>query len=150
MSISVNQPTQPTIVVQSAKEPGCLIQAIWFLVVGWWLGAAMITLGWILNITIIGLPLGMALLNNVPKALALQNPERYLRAVMRNGVTVVQQTEAPQLNFFVRMAFFLLIGWWWSGIWLSIAFALCATIILLPIGLEMFRLTPMMTTLKRY
>ena len=34
MSTSVNQPTQPTIVVQSAKEPGCLIQAIWFLVVG--------------------------------------------------------------------------------------------------------------------
>ena len=142
--------SQPTIVVQNGKEPNWLIQAIWFLVIGWWLGAAMITVGWILNVTIIGLPLGMALLNNVPKALALQNPERYIRAVTKNGVTVVQQLNPPQHNFLVRTAFFLLIGWWWSGMWLGFAYALCATILLMPIGLEMFRLTPTMTTLKRY
>jgi uncharacterized membrane protein YccF (DUF307 family) len=143
-------PSQPVVVVRKSRGPGCLVQSLWFIFIGWWLGGLAITLAWILNVTIIGLPLGMAILNNIPKILALQNPETYLQAVSAGGRTVVTEREMPQYNFFLRAIFFLLIGWWWSGVWLVVAYALCATIILLPVGLQMFRLTPAMTTLRQY
>lgn len=136
--------------VRRAGEPGCLIQSLWFLFVGWWLGSLAISLAWVLNATILGLPLGMAILNNIPKLLALQNPERYVHVASRGGRTYIRETDLPEHPFLLRALYFLLIGWWWSGIWLGVAFVLCATIILLPVGLGMFRLAPAMTTLERY
>jgi uncharacterized membrane protein YccF (DUF307 family) len=148
------QPSKPaqtqTTIIQKTQGPGCLVQALWFLFVGWWLGGAATTLAWFLNTIIIGLPVGMAILNNIPKFIALQEPEKYLRVTSRDGSTRVTEIAPPQVNFLIRTVFFLLIGWWWSGIWMSIAYALCMTIILMPIGLQMFRMTPAMTTLRRY
>ena len=141
---------QSTITYQRGDGPGCLVQALWFLFIGWWLGAALITIAWALNVTIIGLPLGMAILNHIPKALALQNSEKIVVTSATGGQTILREKSLPQYNFLLRTLYFLLVGWWWSGMWLSIAYALCATFILLPIGLEMFRLTPLMTTLRRY
>lgn len=149
MATEPNHPQQ-TVIIQKGGGPGCLVQSLWFIFVGWWLGALVISLAWILNVTIIGLPLGMALLNNIPKMLALQSPEKQIQTVSSKGATIISEVDVPQNNFWLRAAYFLLIGWWWSGIWLVIAYALCATIILLPVGLEMFRLTPAMTTLRRY
>lgn len=147
----MNNQMQPrTVVVQRNSGPGCLVQSIWFLFVGWWLGAFVISIAWVLNITIIGLPLGMILLNNIPKILALQEPETKTQAVRTAGGIVIKQVEPTQINFIIRVAYFVLIGWWWSGIWLSIAYFLCATIILMPIGLSMFHSTPAMTTLRNY
>ena len=143
-------PSQQTVIVQRSSGPGCLVQSLWFIFVGWWLGALLISLAWLLNITIIGLPLGMAILNSIPKILALQSSEKQIHAISKQGATIISESELPQYNFWLRTAYFVLIGWWWSGIWLGIAYALCATIILLPIGLEMFRLTPAMTTLRKY
>lgn len=148
-----NANNSPTVVIRerTGSEPGCLIQALWYLAVGWWLGAAAISLAWVLNVTVIGLPLGMAILNNIPKALALQEPRTSLRGTMRrDGTLLLSENSAPQQPFWLRTVYFLLIGWWWSGIWLGVAYALCATILLMPLGLEMFRLTPAMTTLRRY
>ena len=143
-------PAQQTVIVQRSSGPGCLVQSLWFIFVGWWLGALLISFAWLLNITIIGFPLGMAILNSIPKILALQSSEKQIQAVSKQGATIISESELPQHNFWLRTAYFVLIGWWWSGIWLGIAYALCATIILLPIGLEMFRLTPAMTTLRKY
>ncbi len=92
----------------------------------------------------------MAILNNIPKILALQSSEKQIQVVSKNGTTMISETELPQHNFLLRAAYFILIGWWWSGIWLGIAYIICLTIILLPVGLQMFRLTPAMTTLRRY
>lgn len=143
-------PIQQTVIVQKSSEPGCLVQALWFLFIGWWLGGIVLTIAWVLNITIIGLPFGMALLNNVPKVLALQSAEKTIKMVSSNNKVIITESGVPQINFFVRAAFFLLIGWWWSGIWLGLGYLLCATIILMPIGLAVFRLTPTMTTLRKY
>jgi hypothetical protein len=81
------------VVVQNKSGPGCLVQALWFLFVGWWLGGILITIAWFLNITIIGLPLGMSILNNIPKVLALQEPTTQTRTVSYQGGTIVRQTE---------------------------------------------------------
>ena len=105
---------------------------------------------WALNATIILLPLGMVILNNIPKALALQDPLKYATVALHGNTAVVMQAGLPQHGFLLRAAFFLLVGWWWSGLWMGVAYALCATLILMPLGLAMFRLTPAMTTLRRY
>lgn len=139
-----------SVIYASRHEPGCLMQGIWLLLVGWWAGGVAISVAWFLNATIIGLPIGLAILNNLPKIFALQDPARRLKVVKEGDYTRIIETSLPQHNFLLRALFFLLIGWWWSAIWMTIAYALCLTLILMPIGLEMFRLVPFMTTLKRY
>ena len=113
---------------------------------GWWAGGIATAIAWFLNTTIIGLPIGLAILNNLPTILALQSPARVVYARGSNVGTL----PLPQYPFLLRAIYFLLIGWWWSGVWLSVAYALSLTIILLPFALEMVRSTPFMTTLKRY
>jgi uncharacterized membrane protein YccF (DUF307 family) len=142
--------TTPPIATEAKRGPGCLIQILWFLFVGWWLGAILIVIAWLMNVSIIGLPLGIAILNNIPRTLALQEPKVLLQTVERNGRTVIVESELPQPNFWLRAIYFVLVGWWWSGVWLLLAYVFCATIILMPVGLGMFRLTPAMTTLRRY
>jgi uncharacterized membrane protein YccF (DUF307 family) len=107
-------------------------------------------MAWLLNITIIGLPIGLAILNNIPRILSLQPPKREIQVIQAGGKTRITETNLSQRNFFLRALFFVLIGWWWSAIWLVIAYLLCVTVILIPLSLEMFRLTPFMTTLRRY
>jgi uncharacterized membrane protein YccF (DUF307 family) len=152
MSVQDRPPVQQNVIIQQASsgEPGCLVQALWFVFVGWWLGGIVLTVAWLLNITIIGLPFGMAMLNNIPKVLALQNPKRRLQVVQGGDLTRVIEADVPQMNFLVRSAYFLLVGWWWSAVWMSLAYLVCATLILMPIGFGMFRMTPAMTTLRRY
>lgn len=144
-------PPAPTVVVvKKSSGPGCFIQALWFIFVGWWLGAIAISVAWFLNVIIIGLPLGMMILNNIPKILALQNPETTITAVTKDGVTTVTESSKKQINFIIRVIYFLFIGWWLSGLWLVLGYLLSLTILLLPIGLAVFRLAPTVTTLRRY
>lgn len=136
--------------VQSAAGPGCLIQALWFVFFGWWLGVFSIAAAWFLNITIIGLPLGMGILNNIPRILSLQPPKKEYQVIQSNGQTFISASKLPQRNFLLRAIYFLLVGWWWSAVWLVTAYLICVSVILIPLSLHMFRLTPFMTTLKRY
>ena len=70
--------TQPsrTVVIERGG-PGCLLRALWFIFVGGWLALAWIAVAWIFNITIIGLPVGLAMLNRVPQVMTLSpGPEQ--------------------------------------------------------------------------
>ncbi|MCS6848728.1 MAG: YccF domain-containing protein [Anaerolineae bacterium] len=134
--------TRP-IVYEQTNRPGCLLQILWFVFIGWWLGAIWVAVAWLLCLTIIGLPLGAAMLNNVPQVMALRG--RRLVQVSPDGSV----SNAPQINFFIRAIYFLLIGWWLSAIWMVVAYALCLTIIGLPLGFWMFDLVPTLVTLKR-
>src|SRR6185436_3232965 len=103
--------SKPVYVRLPARGPGCLIQILWFALIGWWLAGLAIGLAWLLNVTVLGLPFGMAILNNIPKLLALQEPRTTGMAVTRpSGGTVVIETNLPQHNLLLRTAFFLLIG----------------------------------------
>jgi uncharacterized membrane protein YccF (DUF307 family) len=148
--MSIEIPTQTSTTIQRESGPGCLIQALWFIFIGWWLGAISIAVAWFLNITIIGLPIGLSILNNIPRILSLQPPRREIQVLHVGGETRITESSLPQRNFLLRALYFVFIGWWWSAIWLVVAYILCITVILIPLSLEMFRLTPFMTTLKRY
>jgi uncharacterized membrane protein YccF (DUF307 family) len=135
----MNQP----IVYEQTSRPGCLLQVLYFVFIGWWFGLLWVTVAWLLNISIIGLPIGAAMLNNVPQVIAL----RGRRMMQVDGQGRVSDT--PQLPFLIRALYFVLIGWWLSGTWMIVAYVLCLTVIGLPLGFLMFDVVPMVTTLKR-
>jgi uncharacterized membrane protein YccF (DUF307 family) len=136
--------------IPARQGPGCLGQALWFVFIGWWLGAISIVVAWFFNVTILGLPLGLAILNNIPRILALQEPRQTYTLASVGGLTAYAPTAPPQRRFLIRALFFVVVGWWWSALWLVLGYLLCATILLMPLGLAMFRLAPTMTTLRRY
>jgi len=135
-----------TATIVAKKNPGCLVQLVWFALVGWWLGQAWVAVAWFFAATIIGMPLAVMMLNRVPEVMALRG-ETELLVRSWNGHTVV--TEVPQYNILLRALYFILVGWWASALWLELAYALCMTIIGLPLGFWMFDRTPAIVSLRR-
>jgi len=135
-----------TATIVAKKNPGCLIQLVWFALVGWWLGQAWVAVAWFFAATIIGMPLAVMMLNRVPEVMALRG-ETELLVRSWNGHTVV--TEVPQYNILLRALYFILVGWWASALWLELAYGLCMTIIGLPLGFWMFDRTPAIVSLRQ-
>lgn len=138
-----------TTMVKTNRNPGCLIQLLWFAFVGIWLGQIWAVVAWILTVSVIGLPFGIAMLNMLPKVIALREPESVVRISDRNGQLNRERVENRQLPFILRALYFVLIGWWFSALWIEAAFAISLTVIGLPVGFWMFDLVPGVLTLKR-
>lgn len=128
-----------------------IIRVLWFFLIGWHVTLYWIVAAWVLNLTIIGMPLGVWMLNRVPLVLTLRMPRGYsvAQADDRN-VVEWRYSNAPQRPFLVRLFYFVLIGWWFSLIWSLLAWLLCVTIIGLPFGVWMFNRLPEVTTLMRH
>ncbi len=125
-----------------------LVRVLWFFLLGWHLTLYWILLAWLLNVTIIGLPLGVWMLNRVPLVLTLRLPQSYTVGQVGDGGQVTWRTQGVQQpNLLLRGVYFILIGWWFSLIWSLAAWLLCVSIIGLPIGVWMFNRLPKVTTL---
>lgn len=137
--------------VNTNLGPGCLVRLLYFILIGVWLGAIWIILAWILNITIIGLPLGLAMINSLPQVMTLRPARRREVIEVRNGVPVLRTESLSQHNFFIRALYFILIGWWLSLIWMILAWVLTGITLGLglPIAFWMFDQVPALTTLAR-
>ncbi len=128
------------------RELPFILRAIWFFVLGWELAGVWILIAWALNLTIIGLPLGLWMIDRVPQVLTLK---------ARPGVFIEEGdgrrsfVSARQPPFIMRAAYFILIGWWFSLIWAALGWFLCLTIIALPVGVIMLNALPLVTTLQR-
>jgi hypothetical protein len=141
----------PVIMLRQDDGPNLLVRALWFLFIGLWLGALSTVLAWLLNLTIIGLPLGLMILNRLPRIMTLKPTPLRLHVSVQNGVTIIQQTRPVQRPLAVRALYFLLIGCWGSALWLLAAWLLVgATLGLgLPLAFWMFDRVPFVTTLSR-
>jgi uncharacterized membrane protein YccF (DUF307 family) len=128
----------------SGGAPNIILRAIWFVLMGWWLTGLLSGLAWALNATIIGLPLGLWIINRLPFAATLHPVERFY--VVENGVIV---SGAPQRPFLIRAIYFLLIGWWFSGVWMAVAYVMLISIIGIPIAFWMYNRIGAVTTLFR-
>jgi len=139
----------PVVVKQSA--PPFLIRVLYFIFIGWWLTGLWINVAWVLNATIIGLPLGLLMINRVPQVLTLKPMKQAVTAhVDKNGHLVnIRTTGLPQHHWLLRLIYFLIVGWWVSFLWANVAWILCITIIGLPFGIMMFNMLPAVTTLMR-
>jgi uncharacterized membrane protein YccF (DUF307 family) len=142
--------TQLTTVEFQRDSPGCLITLLWFIFVGWWLSAIWATIAWFLIALIIPMPIGLMMINVLPKIATLREPGREFRTTIDGTITRVEQTHLRQHPFLLRAVYFVLVGWWLSGIWMSIGWAASVTIVGLPVAIWMFNRVPAITTLRRY
>ncbi len=136
MTIDANRP-----IVAVKQGPGCLLQILWFVFIGWWLGSFAVAAAYVMFVFIITIPVGIAILNNIPKIMALREPDQL--------VTAYGAVSVPQHNFLLRALWFVFVGWWLAGVALAIGYALCMTIIGLPIGFVIFDMVPGLLTLRR-
>jgi uncharacterized membrane protein YccF (DUF307 family) len=137
--------SQP-ILLQRNDGPGLLIRVVYFILLGWWLSAVWAVIAWVLCLTIIGLPLGLYMLNRLPQVVTLK-PNRSDLVLTTTGQVV--KRDVPQVPFLLRAIYFVLIGWWFSAIWLAVAWALHVSIIGMLIGFWMFNRTAAIVSLRR-
>jgi len=132
------------------QGPGCLIRILYFIFVGLWLGGIVTIAAWVLNITIIGLPLGLWLLNRLPQIMTLKPAPIQGKVTIVDGKVIYRQSTLPARPFLLRALYFLLIGWLFSLIWSLLAWLLSISIVGLPFGVWMFNRLPGVTTLMRH
>jgi len=147
LSTQMNQQTQ------SREQPSFpfVIRVLWFFLVGWHVTLWWVLIAWFLNVTILGLPLGLWMLDRVPLVLTLRLQRSYTVTRLSDGRIVESWYQnVPQPPWLVRAIYFVLIGWWFSLIWSLLAWLFCLTIILLPVGVLMLNRLPAVTTLMRH
>jgi len=144
--------TSSTVRVEQEQGPGLLLRAIYFIFIGLWLGGVWTIVAWVFNVTIIGLPLGLLMLNRLPQIMTLKpvRTNRYL--VQSDGRWVMRASSSNQPSFLARAIYFILIGWWLSALWLASAWAITGITLGLglPLAFWMFDRTPAITTLSNY
>jgi hypothetical protein len=148
---AVAAPSPVIVMAQQAAGPGCLVRGLYFIFVGLWLGALWTGLAWLLLVSIIGLPLGLVMLNRIPQVMTLKPVRSQTQVTMAGGVVMVSQGQVAQQPFWLRAGYFILVGWWLSGLWLGFAWGLIgATFGLgLPLAFWMFDQTPAIVSLAR-
>jgi uncharacterized membrane protein YccF (DUF307 family) len=135
------------------ESPGFpfILRVLWFIFIGWHVTFWWVLAAWLLNLTIIGMPLGLWMLNRVPLVLTLRTQRTYAVSETRSDGAVEWHTQGiPQNPFILRAIYFILIGWWFSLIWSLLGWLLCVTIIGLPLGVLMLNRLPEVTTLMRH
>lgn len=55
---------------------------------------------------------------------------------------------SDQPSLLLRAAWFLLVGWWATGIWLGVAWFFLVLIITIPLGVKMINVVPLVLSLK--
>jgi uncharacterized membrane protein YccF (DUF307 family) len=123
-----------------------VIRAIWFIFVGWWLTGIVLGLAWLLNVTIIGLPLGIKLINKAPYALTLKElgSSDEVETIEMGG------SSGKSPSFIIRGVYFVFVGWWASALLMAFAYLASVTVIGLPIGIKLFNYLPYVVSLKKY
>lgn len=142
---------QQNIIVTNRKTgPGFISRALWFIFVGWWLTGFAIGFAWFCSLSIVLLPIGYMVVNKIPTILTLRS--RSIQSdvdVDADGTVRISTGGALQRPFWQRALWFVLVGWWACGLAMAVAYLLCLTLVLLPVGLMIFNRVPAVMTLQR-
>ena len=140
-----------SVIVTRRQGPPFLVRVLWYLFIGWWLTGISLALGYLAAITIVGLPLAFWIFDRTGTLLTLRPRLRTVSVWYEASVTVtvVESGHREQRSLLLRVAYFALVGWWAALIWMTIAYFLCLTILLLPVGLMMLNRLPEVFTLHR-
>ncbi|RNJ26218.1 hypothetical protein [Halosegnis longus] len=133
------------------QSPSLVVRAVYFLLVGWWASGVWLSVAWLLNLTIILMPVGIKMINYVPKVVSLKNRTIEMETLTdEDGTTTVSQRSRDQHSLLVRGVYFLLVGWWASGVWMSVAWVASVSIVGLPVAVWMYSRLPYVVSLYRY
>ena len=133
------------------RGPSLIVRFLWWLLIGWWASGIAVSIAWIALITIIGIPLGIWIINRLPTILTLRpRTKEWALGQDELGRTVVMERGRPQTSWIIRGIWFVLIGWWASAIWMGLAWLIQLTVIGIPIALLMFNRTPFVASFYRY
>ena len=134
----------------SAREVPLLFRFVYFLVFGLWAGGICAQVGWLLCVTVIGLPFGIWLLHRLPLITTLTMPDEDYAPVESPEKWTHAHPRTPDAGFpfLIRVVWFVLVGWWFSFVWINGAFILAGTIILSPFGFWMINRVPAVLTLE--
>jgi uncharacterized membrane protein YccF (DUF307 family) len=142
--------TDVTTSVRKEPQVPFLIRVLWFFLIGWHITFWWVLAAWFCNLTIVGLPIGLWMLNRVPLVLTLRTESSYRVTQVKDG-GITEQVRGPQQHgWLLRLIYFVLIGWWFSLIWALLGWLLCVTIIGLPFGVWMLNRLPAVTTLMKH
>jgi uncharacterized membrane protein YccF (DUF307 family) len=141
----------PTVVTELKSGPGMAIRALWFVVVGWWLTAIVSAIAWAAMVTLIGLPVGIYLVNRIPTVLTLR-PRTSYRYQYTDELGRLVDVQAPieQPAWYIRFLWFIVVGWWASAIAMTVGWVLIVLLITMPIGLMIYNRVPFVASLVRY
>jgi uncharacterized membrane protein YccF (DUF307 family) len=142
---------RPTVTFSDTRGgPNILIRIVWFVFVGWWASLVFITLALLVTYTIVGIPIGIWLLNRIPQVTTLKlDKTMFTVRVDAEGNTDIRLSQAQQRVWWQRTLWFVLVGWWLTAFWLYAAWILCLTVIGMAIAFPMFGFTGKILTLKR-
>lgn len=140
----------PVVVLTRQGGPGFLVRAVWWLFVGWWASAVAIVLGYLAFVTVIGIPLGLAILHRVPQIATLRARTEEWTVRHQGGIAFVGAARLAQRPWLLRAAYFLLVGWWFAAVWLVLSWALTILILPMPLGVWMINRANAVLTLERH
>ena len=116
-----------------------VLRALYFLLVGWWAGLVWGLVAYVLCATWVLLPVGTTMFNRLPAVITL-------KPVPRESVSGARPRE---VSFVVRVVWFFVIGWWLGLLAFKVGYLLCATIVLMPVGIWLLHAVPEAMTLKQ-
>lgn len=126
--------------LESMAQRSFLTRALWFVFIGWWATPLVANVAWLMNATVVLLPVGIKLINLVPTVLSLAEPRSLSDS----------RTARGQHSLVVRALYFVFVGWWLGFIWTNVAAFLAITVVGLPIAFWMFNRLPFVTSLYRF
>ena len=90
------------VVMSNSPEPNILLRVVWFVFVGWWLSFWAIVLATVLQLTIIGIPGAIWVINRIPQIMTLKSSRRLQVSNNDSGVTVIGYSDREQRRWWVR------------------------------------------------
>src|SRR2546429_7252143 len=81
------------------KEHGLFMRALYFIFIGWWAGLFWLNMGYFFVLTVIGLPVGLMMLNRLPTVLTLKPASQQVNINITGGVTNINIGGAQQVSF---------------------------------------------------
>lgn len=139
-----------TVMMQGQRGPAMPVRALWFVFVGWWLTAIVSVVAWLAMVSIVLLPLGVALINNIPTVLTLRQRTVEWTARQIGGTLVLAQRHLAQRPLPQRGLWFVFVGWWASALAMIVGYVLILTILGIPYGMRIYDRVPAVATLLRY
>jgi len=139
----------PNILITTRRQQvPFILRAVWFCLIGFWLSAVFILVGYLCCATLVLAPVGFWFLNRVPQAQTLRLRNTEFHATQKDGVTHLTEGHLQQVPWYYRALYFpfgLVLGL----VWLTLAWLVSLPILTLPLSIWMIDRAPTVISLQR-